>query len=128
MPGVVFCGVTVKGAPLSPACCPIPGLLSPTPALTTALCPSPTALQYQFCLQAPPVFTEQPQEEYFQEVGRELLVPCSAQGDPPPAVTWAKVRPHLPLHPYPHFMGGLGVSRGAGQTPQTLQADWCLLR
>lgn len=44
-------------------------------------------------LQAPPAFLERPKEEYFQEVGRELLIPCSARGDPPPTVTWTKVRP-----------------------------------
>lgn len=43
-------------------------------------------------LQAPPAFLERPKEEYFQEVGRELLIPCSAQGDPPPTISWAKVR------------------------------------
>uniref|UniRef100_A0A5F8HES5 Immunoglobulin superfamily member 9 n=1 Tax=Monodelphis domestica TaxID=13616 RepID=A0A5F8HES5_MONDO len=36
-------------------------------------------------LKAPPAFIEQPKKEYFQEVGRELLIPCSAGGDPPPA-------------------------------------------
>ncbi|NXT76645.1 TUTLA protein, partial [Zapornia atra] len=30
-------------------------------------------------------------KEVFQEVGRELVVPCSARGDPPPAVSWVKV-------------------------------------
>ncbi|XP_054383078.1 protein turtle homolog A isoform X2 [Pongo abelii] len=40
---------------------------------------------------APPAFIELPKEEYFQEVGRELLIPCSAQGDPPPVISWAKV-------------------------------------
>lgn len=43
-------------------------------------------------LQAPPAFLERPKEEYFQEVGRDLLIPCSARGDPPPTVSWAKVR------------------------------------
>ncbi|XP_045154306.1 protein turtle homolog A [Echinops telfairi] len=42
-------------------------------------------------LKAPPAFIERPKEEYFQEVGRELLIPCSAQGDPPPAISWTKV-------------------------------------
>nr|XP_048304822.1 protein turtle homolog A [Myodes glareolus]XP_048304823.1 protein turtle homolog A [Myodes glareolus]XP_048304824.1 protein turtle homolog A [Myodes glareolus] len=42
-------------------------------------------------LKAPPAFIDQPKEEYFQEVGRELLIPCSARGDPPPTVSWAKV-------------------------------------
>ncbi|XP_073903833.1 protein turtle homolog A isoform X2 [Castor canadensis] len=42
-------------------------------------------------LKAPPAFIERPKEEYFQEVGRELLIPCSAQGDPPPTISWAKV-------------------------------------
>lgn len=48
-------------------------------------------------LQAPPAFLERPKEEYFQEVGRELLIPCSARGDPPPTVSWAKVRLRSPL-------------------------------
>ncbi|XP_069856111.1 protein turtle homolog A [Dipodomys merriami] len=42
-------------------------------------------------LKAPPAFIERPKEEYFQEVGRELLIPCSAGGDPPPTISWAKV-------------------------------------
>ncbi|XP_006922969.1 protein turtle homolog A isoform X1 [Pteropus alecto] len=50
--------------------------------------PSPVT---RVLLKAPPAFLERPQEEYFQEVGRELLIPCSAQGDPPPTVSWAKV-------------------------------------
>ncbi|XP_036915699.1 protein turtle homolog A isoform X1 [Sturnira hondurensis] len=50
--------------------------------------PSPVT---RVLLKAPPAFQERPKEEYFQEVGRELLIPCSAQGDPPPIVSWAKV-------------------------------------
>ncbi|MBZ3891147.1 Protein turtle-like protein A [Sciurus carolinensis] len=50
--------------------------------------PSPVT---RVLLKAPPAFIERPKEEYFQEVGRELLIPCSAQGDPPPTVSWAKV-------------------------------------
>uniref|UniRef100_A0A8C0NQE0 Protein turtle homolog A n=1 Tax=Canis lupus familiaris TaxID=9615 RepID=A0A8C0NQE0_CANLF len=50
--------------------------------------PSPVT---RVLLKAPPAFLERPKEEYFQEVGRELLIPCSAQGDPPPAISWAKV-------------------------------------
>uniref|UniRef100_A0A8C8SEN6 Immunoglobulin superfamily member 9 n=1 Tax=Pelusios castaneus TaxID=367368 RepID=A0A8C8SEN6_9SAUR len=42
-------------------------------------------------LKDPPMFTVRPKEEYFQEVGRELVIPCAAQGDPPPMVTWAKL-------------------------------------
>lgn len=42
-------------------------------------------------LKDPPVFTVCPKEEYFQEVGRELLIPCSARGDPQPVVTWVKM-------------------------------------
>lgn len=56
--------------------------------------PSPVT---RVLLKAPPAFLERPQEEYFQEVGRELLIPCSAQGDPPPTVSWAKVRLLSPL-------------------------------
>uniref|UniRef100_A0A452T174 Immunoglobulin superfamily member 9 n=1 Tax=Ursus maritimus TaxID=29073 RepID=A0A452T174_URSMA len=54
--------------------------------------PSPAPPDARSGLQAPPAFLERPKEEYFQEVGRELLIPCSAQGDPPPAISWAKVR------------------------------------
>ncbi|XP_012664075.1 protein turtle homolog A isoform X1 [Otolemur garnettii] len=50
--------------------------------------PSPVT---RVLLKAPPAFIERPKEEYFQEVGRELLIPCSARGDPPPIVSWAKV-------------------------------------
>ncbi|XP_056366892.1 protein turtle homolog A [Oenanthe melanoleuca] len=42
-------------------------------------------------LKDPPAFTVRPKEEYFQEVGRELVIPCVAEGDPPPTVTWVKV-------------------------------------
>ncbi|NXM29520.1 TUTLA protein, partial [Oxyruncus cristatus] len=42
-------------------------------------------------LQDPPAFRVRPKQEYFQEVGRALLLPCQAQGDPPPTVTWIKV-------------------------------------
>uniref|UniRef100_A0A8D0FLL0 Immunoglobulin superfamily member 9 n=1 Tax=Strix occidentalis caurina TaxID=311401 RepID=A0A8D0FLL0_STROC len=42
-------------------------------------------------LKDPPAFTVRPKEEYFQEVGRELVIPCAAHGDPPPTVAWLKV-------------------------------------
>ncbi|XP_074422645.1 protein turtle homolog A isoform X2 [Larus michahellis] len=42
-------------------------------------------------LKDPPAFTVRPKEEYFQEVGRELVIPCAAHGDPPPTITWTKV-------------------------------------
>uniref|UniRef100_A0A670YYK5 Immunoglobulin superfamily member 9 n=1 Tax=Pseudonaja textilis TaxID=8673 RepID=A0A670YYK5_PSETE len=41
-------------------------------------------------LKDPPTFTLRPKEEYFQEVGRELLIPCVAQGDPQPITSWTK--------------------------------------
>uniref|UniRef100_A0A8C6X913 Protein turtle homolog A n=1 Tax=Naja naja TaxID=35670 RepID=A0A8C6X913_NAJNA len=41
-------------------------------------------------LKDPPTFTLRPKEEYFQEVGRELLIPCVAQGDPLPITSWTK--------------------------------------
>ncbi|XP_030043785.1 protein turtle homolog A isoform X2 [Microcaecilia unicolor] len=43
-------------------------------------------------LKDPPVFLDVPKEEYLQEVGRELVILCSAAGDPPPTVTWRKLR------------------------------------
>ncbi|NXP26909.1 TUTLA protein, partial [Scytalopus superciliaris] len=42
-------------------------------------------------LKDPPAFAVRPKEEYFQEVGRELVIPCVARGDPPPTVSWVKV-------------------------------------
>lgn len=32
-----------------------------------------------------------PRPEYLQEVGRELIIPCEAIGDPAPNITWSKV-------------------------------------
>ncbi|KAF7238574.1 hypothetical protein EYD10_14727 [Varanus komodoensis] len=45
----------------------------------------------QVLLKDPPVFTLRPKEEYFQEVGRELLIPCAARGDPTPVLSWTKL-------------------------------------
>ncbi|XP_062820835.1 protein turtle homolog A isoform X1 [Anolis carolinensis] len=42
-------------------------------------------------LKDPPTFTLRPKEEYFQEVGRDLLIPCAAQGDPFPVISWTKM-------------------------------------
>ncbi|XP_019342536.2 protein turtle homolog A [Alligator mississippiensis] len=42
-------------------------------------------------LKDPPTFSVRPKDEYFQEVGRELVIPCAAQGDPLPNITWAKL-------------------------------------
>lgn len=55
----------------------------------SCLPPSPSPCVPVF--QDPPAFTVRPKEEYFQEVGRELVIPCAAHGDPPPTVTWLKV-------------------------------------
>lgn len=41
--------------------------------------------------QDPPTFQVRPRPEYLQEVGRELIIPCEASGDPTPNVTWSKV-------------------------------------
>ena len=32
-----------------------------------------------------------PRAEYLQEVGRDLIIPCEAKGDPVPNITWSKV-------------------------------------
>ncbi|XP_053330726.1 protein turtle homolog A isoform X2 [Spea bombifrons] len=53
----------------------------------TAGVSSPT----QVVLKDPPSFTIIPKEEYFQDVGRELIIPCAASGDPPPVISWAKL-------------------------------------
>ncbi|KAL4660443.1 hypothetical protein GN956_G1335 [Arapaima gigas] len=44
-------------------------------------------------LQDPPSFKVAPRAEYLQEVGRELVIPCQAHGDPSPNITWSKVSP-----------------------------------
>lgn len=44
--------------------------------------------------QDPPSFRVSPRPEYLQEVGRELMIPCEASGDPTPNVTWSKVEIH----------------------------------
>lgn len=47
--------------------------------------------------QDPPKFSVVPGGEYRQEAGRELVIPCEAEGDPFPNITWRKVRP-LPAY------------------------------
>lgn len=59
------------------------------PSLALHALPSPPCCPS--ALQDPPAFTVRPKEEYFQEVGRELVIPCAARGDPPPTITWLKV-------------------------------------
>ncbi|XP_072570036.1 uncharacterized protein [Paramormyrops kingsleyae] len=50
-------------------------------------------------LQDPPTFSVSPQEEYRQEVGRELVIPCQADGDQYVNITWRKVG-SSPRSPY----------------------------
>ncbi|XP_061527084.1 uncharacterized protein igsf9b [Phycodurus eques] len=45
----------------------------------------------QVILQDPPAFQVPPRPEYLQEVGRELVIPCEARGDPVPNITWSKI-------------------------------------
>ncbi|XP_061607644.1 protein turtle homolog B isoform X3 [Phyllopteryx taeniolatus] len=42
-------------------------------------------------LKDPPKFSVVPGGEYRQEAGRELVIPCEADGDPFPNITWRKV-------------------------------------
>ncbi|KAK9522520.1 hypothetical protein VZT92_018976 [Zoarces viviparus] len=44
-------------------------------------------------LQDPPSFRVHPRLEYLQEVGRDLIIPCEAIGDPAPNITWSKIGP-----------------------------------
>ncbi|KAK5871160.1 hypothetical protein PBY51_004055 [Eleginops maclovinus] len=44
-------------------------------------------------LQDPPTLNVPPRSEYLQEVGRDLIIPCEASGDPTPNVTWSKIGP-----------------------------------
>ncbi|XP_036385893.1 protein turtle homolog A-like [Megalops cyprinoides] len=45
----------------------------------------------QVLLQNPPSFSVTPREEYRQEAGAELVIPCSSQDNPSPNITWSKV-------------------------------------
>lgn len=47
--------------------------------------------------QDPPKFSVVPGGEYRQEAGRELVIPCEAEGDPFPNITWRKVMQPLCL-------------------------------
>lgn len=74
--------------PSSPGC---PACPSPGPAAGLRPVPPPDEPCSVSAFQDPPAFTVRPKEEYFQEVGRELVIPCAAHGDPPPTITWTKV-------------------------------------
>ncbi|CAJ1067947.1 protein turtle homolog A [Xyrichtys novacula] len=56
-------------------------------------------------LQDPPSFKVLPRPEYLQEVGRELIIPCEAIGDPAPNITWSKIGPS-PRSPYAVLANG----------------------
>nr|XP_029133008.1 protein turtle homolog A-like [Labrus bergylta] len=56
-------------------------------------------------LQDPPSFKVLPRPEYLQEVGRELIIPCEAIGDPAPNITWSKIGP-TPRSPYTVLSNG----------------------
>ncbi|KAK2837512.1 hypothetical protein Q5P01_014724 [Channa striata] len=59
----------------------------------------------QVILQDPPSFRVPPRAEYLQEVGRELIIPCEASGDPAPNITWSKIGP-TPRSPYTVLANG----------------------
>ncbi|XP_071338565.1 uncharacterized protein igsf9b isoform X2 [Trachinotus anak] len=56
-------------------------------------------------LQDPPSIQVPPRREYLQEVGRELIIPCEASGDPTPNITWSKIGP-TPRSPYTVLANG----------------------
>uniref|UniRef100_A0A8D2J2A3 Immunoglobulin superfamily member 9 n=1 Tax=Varanus komodoensis TaxID=61221 RepID=A0A8D2J2A3_VARKO len=73
----------------------------------------------QVLLKDPPVFTLRPKEEYFQEVGRELLIPCAARGDPtsaPPSCGF--------LPPPPPFSGILQYLSLPFFKEMNVDGDW----
>uniref|UniRef100_A0A8D2ZXH3 Immunoglobulin superfamily, member 9b n=1 Tax=Scophthalmus maximus TaxID=52904 RepID=A0A8D2ZXH3_SCOMX len=59
----------------------------------------------QVLLQDPPSLRVPPQPEYLQEVGRQLIIPCEANGDPNPNITWSKIGP-TPRSPYTVLANG----------------------
>ncbi|KAK7934217.1 hypothetical protein WMY93_005113 [Mugilogobius chulae] len=56
-------------------------------------------------LKDPPTFKVPPRPEYMQEVGRELIIPCEAIGDPSPNITWSKIGP-TPRSPFTVLSNG----------------------
>lgn len=53
-----------------------------------------TSLNLPYCfanLQDPPSFSIAPEEQYRQEAGRTLLIPCQGNKDSTMKVTWSKV-------------------------------------
>ncbi|KAM8866730.1 uncharacterized protein igsf9b isoform 1-T4 [Synchiropus picturatus] len=56
-------------------------------------------------LKDPPAFLVPPRAEYLQEVGRTLIVPCEATGDPAPNITWSKIGP-TPRSPFSVLANG----------------------
>uniref|UniRef100_A0A4W4FA11 Immunoglobulin superfamily, member 9b n=1 Tax=Electrophorus electricus TaxID=8005 RepID=A0A4W4FA11_ELEEL len=61
-------------------------------------------------LEDPPSFQVAPRSEYLQEVGRDLMIPCQAFGDPSPNITWVKVAAD-PRSPYAILSNGSLVLR-----------------
>uniref|UniRef100_A0A3Q3IF92 Immunoglobulin superfamily, member 9b n=1 Tax=Monopterus albus TaxID=43700 RepID=A0A3Q3IF92_MONAL len=59
----------------------------------------------QVILKDPPSFRVPPRPDYLQEVGRELIIPCEASGDPIPNVTWSKIG-STPRSPYSVLANG----------------------
>ncbi|CAL8347234.1 unnamed protein product [Lota lota] len=59
----------------------------------------------QVILKDPPAFRVTPRAEYLQEVGRDLMIPCEAKGDPVPNITWSKIGP-TPRSPYAVLANG----------------------
>ncbi|XP_056136078.1 protein turtle homolog A, partial [Lampris incognitus] len=59
----------------------------------------------QVILKDPPSFRLAPRAEYLQEVGRQLMIPCSANGDPAANITWSKIGP-TPRSPYTVLANG----------------------
>ncbi|KAG7490655.1 turtle-like A-like isoform X1 [Solea senegalensis] len=59
----------------------------------------------QVILKDPPSFRATPRPEYFQEVGRELMIPCEVGGEPTPNVTWSKIG-SSPRSPYSVLSNG----------------------
>ncbi|MCJ8735074.1 hypothetical protein PDJAM_G00242620 [Pangasius djambal] len=56
-------------------------------------------------LKDPPLFRVSPRAEYLQEIGRKLIIPCQAHGDPAPNITWTKVR-STPSSPFTVLSNG----------------------
>lgn len=58
-------------------------------------------------LSAPPHFKSKPEQVIYVKVGESVVLPCEAEGTPPPTIIWYKVSKHVCIMCFTPFMGML---------------------